>query len=115
MGMVARDGSCSSPQVSKNLSGGGYPFGQLSDTNVHQSLATSPASRAVDPHSFLTDTNPAVVFPMRIRIQLEQICKKLPYSFLEKKIAHKYIFTVKIVVKFKFSPILLHFFSCFFK
>ena len=61
MGMVARDGSCSSPQVSKNWSGGGIPvYGQLSETNVHQSLATSPAPRAKDPHSFLADPDPAV-------------------------------------------------------
>ena len=62
--------------------------------------------RAVDPHSFFADPDPANFliadpnyFLMRIRIQLKQICKKLPLinSFLElkkqqqKKIAQKLI------------------------
>ena len=35
--------------------------------------------RAVDPHSFFADPDPAA-FLIRIRIPLREICKKLPYE-----------------------------------
>ena len=48
----------------------------------------SPKHRAVDPHTFFADPDPAVLlnadpdpaaFLMRIRVQLNKICIKLPF------------------------------------
>ena len=66
----------------------------------HLALSTgtvvAPLTRAVDPHSFLADPDPAaILMQIRIRIQFNKICNKWPYEEFsgveeEKKIAQKY-------------------------
>ena len=55
----------------------------------------APLIRAVDPHSFLADPDPAaILMQIRIQIQFNKICSRWPYEEFsgveeEKKIAQK--------------------------